>query len=271
MPRRIYPTNTLRLRQVISPKFFFLICGIIFCVLIVSIYSTKREEKIVQEVIQNVGHDIKYINAYRKPDRLPKDFKYILLWTSSNFSPFYFLGNGQKAFIRNHCPVINCYVTSNRYFFGNDITRFDAVAFNGRNMIRLHPSKLPKKRSTRQKYIYFNLESSDNYPICSERYDGFFNWTATYKLDSDIPYPYLLIRNSSGVTIGPKRNMQWVKYHTNISEELPQKLHGKKKAVAWFVSNCKDRSGRRDFVWSLENALATHKVWPSHMSCRKKG
>ncbi|KPJ13477.1 Alpha-(1,3)-fucosyltransferase C [Papilio machaon] len=189
--------------------------------------------------------------------RLPKDLKFILLWTPKDFAPFYYFGKGQRAFITNKCSIINCYVTDDKNFFGGDVTKFDAIAFNGRNISKLSKYKLPKQRSPHQKYIYFNIESSDYYPVCSRMFDGFFNWTATYKLNSDILFTYVQIRNRSGEIVGPKRNMEWVK-NTSFKKDFSI-LQNKSKAVAWLVSNCNDRSGRDEIAMHLHKYLRRYK------------
>lgn len=117
---------------------------------------------------------------------------------------------------------------------------------------------LPKLRDRHQKYLFFHLESGDNYPICNETYDGFFNWTMSFRLDADIPYPYILIRDSNGNVVGPKRNMKWVEKMHEVDGNLIQKLSTKSKAAAWFVSNSAAISGRNSYIKSLQKALGPY-------------
>ncbi|KAG6440305.1 alpha-(1,3)-fucosyltransferase C isoform X2 [Manduca sexta] len=249
------------LRQMLSVKFFFLVSSISFLLSVVWIQFTNRPEQysvsesLVQEALENGARDFRYSDVYRKTSKLPKNLKYMLLWTREDFAPFYFFENGQRAFLRNNCSVINCYVTGDRKFFDGDLTKFDAIAFNGRNM---KPWDLPNNRTMAQKYIYFNMESADNYPVCNKRFDNFFNWTATYKLDSDIPFAYLQIRNNFGEIVGPKINMNWLEDLPEIDEEYSYRLLNKSKAAAWFVSNCNSRSGRKEFVEKLQKALEVY-------------
>ncbi|CAH0591629.1 unnamed protein product [Chrysodeixis includens] len=248
----------LFLRQMRSVKFFFLVSCTSFAVSLFWVQLAVRQEQpeftesLVQEALANVAKDNRYKDVYRKMSKLPKDFKYVLLWTSTAFAPFYYLGIGQRAFLDNNCSVVNCYVTDDRNFFGDDITKFDAIAFNGRN---LSPFDLPNKRSPHQKYIFFDMESADNYPICEEQFDGFFNWTATYRLDSDVPFPYILIRDRSGKVVGPKLDMKWKEDMPEVGEEFAYRIENKTKAAAWFVSHCRTRSGRRGFAAALKAAL----------------
>ncbi|XP_059061065.1 alpha-(1,3)-fucosyltransferase C-like [Achroia grisella] len=259
MPHLISPATSLHiiLKHLFALRYLVIISCISFTFSVLWIESINRKnlpsinENIVQEAIENVARDIRYLDVYRSVQNLPKQLKYILLWTSKDFSPFYFFGNGQRGFLNNNCSVINCYVTDDRNFFNGDITKFDVIAFNGRNM---KPYNLPRVRAPHQKYIYINMESNDNYPVCSEKFDNFFNLTSTYRLDSDIPYPYILVRNANGDKVGPKIDMEWERDMVDV-DELPYTLHNKSKAVAWFVSHCYSKSGRNTFVRKLQRAL----------------
>lgn len=209
-------------------------------------------EVLVKEALENVAKDSRYSEIYRKQSKLRSDIKYILLWTGSDYAPFDFFEEGQRSFIKNNCSVINCYVTSNRHFFADGITKFNAIAFNGRTMSERN---LPETRSPHQKYIFFNMESADNSPVCNKRFDDFFNWTATYRLDSDIPFPYIAIKNKEGEIIGPQTNMRWPETFPSVDSSLSARLKTKTKVAAWFVSHCASRSNRDQFVNLLQKAL----------------
>ncbi|XP_022823477.1 alpha-(1,3)-fucosyltransferase 9-like isoform X3 [Spodoptera litura] len=149
--------------------FFFISCTNLFAFLFWSQetyrqHQSSSTESLVQEAITNVGHDYRYTDLYRKVNTLPEDFKYILLWTEKDYAPFYFYGEGQIAFLKNKCQETKCYVVADRNFFGGNLTRFDAIAFNGRNM---NSKDLPKTRSRHQHellqkdyYFYMSMENS---------------------------------------------------------------------------------------------------------------
>ncbi|XP_045504834.1 alpha-(1,3)-fucosyltransferase C-like isoform X2 [Colias croceus] len=199
-----------------------------------------------------------YAEVYRKTERLPVETKFILWWTPEDIAPFYFFDHGQRGFIKKNCSLINCFVTSDRNLFNGDLTKFHAIAFNGRSIVNMPSSHLPKQRTQEQKYIFFNMESADNYPICGQHFEDFFNWTSTYKLDSDLPYPYIQIKNLDGQIVGPEKNMTWEETPGGISEDLFYRIQNKTKAVAWFVSNCKSRNNRLELAKELQKALSVH-------------
>lgn len=248
------------LKQMISLRLFLIVVCASLMISVIWIQIVERDnvvietETVINEALANAGRDHRYAEIYRKVERL-QNIKYILLWTPSDYAPLYYFGKGQKAFIDKNCSNINCYVTSDRNFFDGNITKFDAIAFNGRNIGLMTKAQLPVNRSSHQKYIYFNMESADNYPICSDIFDNFFNWTSTYRLDSDIPFPYIQIKNSNGEVVGPKREMKWEVNTSMDDDTLETKIQNKSKAVAWFVSHCKSRSGRGEYANELQKAL----------------
>ncbi|XP_045448825.1 alpha-(1,3)-fucosyltransferase C-like [Melitaea cinxia] len=181
--------------------------------------------------------------------------KYILQWSSPRNVPFIYMGVGQSGFIERNCTHTNCFVTSDRNYFG-DYTKFDVVAFHGPEIGR-HLYDVPKRRSLHQKFVFASIESADNYPVCYKELDNFFNWTWTYKLTSDARWGYIVVRDANNKVIGPNVEMHWMKIEemAPVSEEFKEKLKTKTKAAAWFVSNCSARSGRRNVVTKLTESL----------------
>ncbi|KAJ8728288.1 hypothetical protein PYW08_016673 [Mythimna loreyi] len=86
--------------------------------------------------------------------------------------------------------------------------------------------------------------------------------TWTYKLDSDVFYGYFIINNEEGEIIGPKEVMHWRKIEAMkpINHKLKEKLDNKKKAAAWFVSNCRARSGRNNVAKSIKQELSEYNM-----------
>ncbi|KAJ2948620.1 hypothetical protein O0L34_g7874 [Tuta absoluta] len=124
--------------------------------------------------------------------------------------------------------------------------------FNGQ---QLRNAYYPKERYKHQKYVYANLEPPYKHPVCYSFLDRYFNWTATYKLDSDVPLQYYtIIDKHTGATVGPSNEIQWVKDMEEVDEEFAKSLKSKTKAAAWNVNNCKSKE-RNEFVSELQEAL----------------
>lgn len=185
-----------------------------------------------------------------------KKLKYILIWTHPHHDPLMYLGKGQETFIMKKCSMTNCYITTNKNYY-KDITEFDVILFNGPEVVDKRKPVLPTKRDPKQNYVFASIESSDYYPICDNKFDGYFNVSWTYKLNSDISYGYVIARNMEGKVIGPKREMHWISIDDmkSINETIKQKLSSKKKLAAWLVSNCGAPSRRDTFVKKVQSHL----------------
>lgn len=187
---------------------------------------------------------------------------YILLWTSHDKSPFLYFGEGNYIFVKKSCEFVNCYVTSDRQLLGH-YKEFEVVAFNGPQLTDIIGlDDMPKDRSPHQKYVYVNIEAESVYPICSKIWNGFFNWTWTYKLDSDAIWGYFSIKNKSNYVIGPSAAMNWISEDKMepIDEDIKLKLAAKEKAAAWFVSNCLTRSKREQFFNMFQHYLGEYNL-----------
>ncbi|XP_028160176.1 alpha-(1,3)-fucosyltransferase C-like [Ostrinia furnacalis] len=182
--------------------------------------------------------------------------KFILQW-APRYSPFDVMREGQEAFFKLDCEYKNCYVTDNKSFF-DDIKNFDAIAFSGNHLP--NANNLPAQRSASQKYIFGATESAHNYRVCDPVFDGFFNWTWTYRLDSDVRWGYITIYDLDGKKVGPKRDMTWPEL-APVSDEFKKKLDSKSKVVAWFVSHCNTLSRRENFVRQLQREAKTKYGW----------
>ncbi|XP_059057643.1 alpha-(1,3)-fucosyltransferase C-like isoform X2 [Achroia grisella] len=183
------------------------------------------------------------------------DTKYILQWYQGKSSPFYLIGRDSSVFFKYNCPYTNCIMTNDPDYL-SDITTFDAILFHGCN-INDHAINLPPKRSTRQKYVFAATESSHYYAINNPIYDNFFNWTWTYKLDSEVYWGYITIYDLNGTVIGPKLEMHWPELDP-VDMEIKHNLVNKSKAAAWFVSNCYSKSHREVEVSKINEELSKY-------------
>lgn len=183
---------------------------------------------------------------------------YVLQWTSPLKEPISFMGKGVQTFAERKCSATNCFVTSDRNMLGS--TDFDVVIFHGREIIGQYAVAMPVTRSRDQIYVYTSMESSGYYPILSNVYDGYFNATWTYKLDSDIYFGYFVIRNRGGELVGPSEGIRWISQNDMlpINASIKEKIAGKKTAAAWFVSNCKTPSKRERLVQEIQKEMEVY-------------
>ncbi|KAB7498609.1 hypothetical protein Anas_09488 [Armadillidium nasatum] len=104
------------------------------------------------------------------------------------FGKNYGFGIGHEPFAC--CKEKRCFMTDNRSKI--PVEEFDAVIIHFKD---LEKKNLPKKRSSHQRYIFYESEPppiSGKYP---QNFEGIFNWTLTYRRDSDILFGYGTIYN----------------------------------------------------------------------------
>lgn len=183
--------------------------------------------------------------------------KIILYWNSFFGIKDFTFGFGQQPFVDAQCPQSACFVTDDRSQFN----RSDVVIFSIQNLM---PNDLPLYRFVHQRFVFYEMESpanTDPLPMLDERTRfGFFNWTMTYRLDSDI-----LHRDSYGVIV-PRRRTLASSYPIrrrhpaqDISPAVQTRsssvARNKKKLAAWFVSNCATPSRREDYIGELSQFI----------------
>lgn len=184
---------------------------------------------------------------------------YILLWTQFDREPFMYWKLKRVHFTAMNCKYQNCYLTDQKMFF-EDITDFDAILFNSINTTR--GLELPLIRTDNQIYLFVSTDSASNYPLRSEDYNSFFNYSWTYKLSSDIPFPYLIVRDKRGNILGPKKYMHWMRLSNmaDIKKSDKDRLRNKTIAAAWFVTNCAATNHRSDYAHGLKAALGKYNL-----------
>lgn len=137
---------------------------------------------------------------------------------------------GRESFVEQKCKVNTCELTSQREL----AETADAIIFNASPQMPWAP------RPFHQIWILFMLESPYHTPGLSA-FSNIFNWTATYRHDSDIVAPY----------------EKFVYYNDSV-RTLPQNKSyaaGKTKKVAWFVSNCGARNRRKEYAKELQKYI----------------
>lgn len=182
--------------------------------------------------------------------------KYILLWTSAGVEPFNDMGEGQDGFVMKNCPFRNCFVTDNKGYF-EKLEEFDVILFNAPNL-NLYDT-LPATRAAYQKYVFVGSKYVMDYPVPAS-YDNFFNWTWTYRLDSDVIFSYITVKDKSGGVIGPESEMHWLNPNnmTQANSFVRRKLQNKKTAIAWIKTNCYTGNHEDDFALQLKNELSLY-------------
>ena len=160
------------------------------------------------------------------------NFKTILVWSD------YHGWSGTMGWANCNSHKHLCYTTQNHSL----ISDADAVVFHGFNInnethldVQIKEA-LSVPRLTHQYWIYYNRESSQNTPYYNiTQYEPVFNWTMTYKLDSDIVHTYAKVIPGESFR-GFSQTRNYLKYKT--------------KTAFTVISNC--FKPRLDYIHELQ-------------------
>ncbi|XP_032240872.2 3-galactosyl-N-acetylglucosaminide 4-alpha-L-fucosyltransferase FUT3-like [Nematostella vectensis] len=112
----------------------------------------------------------------------------------------------------------NCKLTYNK----SEFSRSNVVLFRSRDMPSVPELReLSKTRTSGQRWVFLTLENPHHTYIDLKRLNGLFNWSMTYRRDSDIFAPYGFY----------KKLLHPVNTKANYARE-------KNKLIYWPVSNC---------------------------------
>ncbi|KAK4022252.1 hypothetical protein OUZ56_007731 [Daphnia magna] len=208
---------------------------------------TKRDLRPKTSTPTSTGEYYELMERYAQ-DVLPDTdapFKRILFWNEAYGNKEYGVGHGRNALRESGCPVWQCETSDNR----TNVQEYDAVVFHLRSWTQ---NDLPDKRSPHQRYVFWSIESAAWRFIDTNLMKNFFNWTMTYRWDSDIVSPYGYIKPSGGVPLHPTHEQM----KNFLSSPSPiNYAEGKTKIAAWFVSNCASQSRRNEMVRELQKYI----------------
>ena len=104
----------------------------------------------------------------------------------------------------------------------------------------------------------FTLKISKQHMMQNCRFHNFFNWTMTYRVDSDIYRPYGWVSELGSPSIFPPDpdSIRWRKPPERYS---PARKRQKTKMVAWVVSNCNTHSNR--YNWDQDDYRKNSNWW----------
>eukprot|EP00095_Tigriopus_kingsejongensis_P010176 maker-scaffold105_size367834-snap-gene-0.9 protein:Tk10176 transcript:maker-scaffold105_size367834-snap-gene-0.9-mRNA-1 annotation:"hypothetical protein DAPPUDRAFT_313010" len=188
--------------------------------------------------------------------RLAEGVKSILLHTTFFGSEDWGFGaTGMEPFETIGCPVKNCFLTPDLGFGEDEIAKFDAVVFHLGDLHEIASDVLYQLRRADQRYVMFYLEAPYSLPtlVGYERFKGFFNWSMTYRRDSDVISPY--------GSVVPKQDeieslsMLQAGFDPDSLAPSTRLAAHRPNLVLWFVSNCQSNSLRETYVLELQKFI----------------
>ncbi|XP_064605312.1 alpha-(1,3)-fucosyltransferase C-like [Liolophura sinensis] len=181
------------------------------------------------ELFRETGPPLSSVLKNRASKGSDSGLKRILAWT-----PFF----GAADWIpKTMCDgTKKCVSTSDK----NDLEISDGIVVHPRDLSDLPPVRLPHQR-----LIYLIQESPWATGIDVSGYNGVFNWTVTYRLDSDIPFPFF-------VTTAKDKLMP----EAEFNQTMQTILQSKTKIIAYMNSNCHaSHTKRLEFLYDLKAYL----------------
>uniref|UniRef100_A0A182QLS1 Fucosyltransferase n=1 Tax=Anopheles farauti TaxID=69004 RepID=A0A182QLS1_9DIPT len=181
--------------------------------------------------------------------------RYILLYTTFFAEEHWGLPDGTLGpdyFAATHCPSTDCVLTNDPDLI-RPFTSYDAVVFH---VASPWDRPLPALRHPAQVYVAALMESPAHTKHKLSLDNNYFNWTMTYRLDSDVLFNYLnIVDLESGEVIAPAVRPSWRNgYYEFANDSLTEIVSGKRKMAAQFVSHCGALSGRDRLVERMQQA-----------------
>ncbi|XP_046802714.1 alpha-(1,3)-fucosyltransferase C-like [Lucilia cuprina] len=185
--------------------------------------------------------------------------RFILLWNAFFGNNRWWLPNdfNDPSFLRENlkCPVYNCIVTNQRDALAH-VEMYDAIVFHTARQFPVN-NFIPKYRSWQQLYVFALMESpcATEHSLSNER--NFYNLTMTYRMDSDILWPYNWFADKeTGMRIIPAEYPQWRSVPDSYNDTTIWQLWPHKtEMAAWFVSHCKTQSRREKLAKILRKYI----------------
>lgn len=147
-------------------------------------------------------------------------------------------------------PLAGC--PESRCVFTDDLTLFDQSDVVLLYINTLAIKDLPTHRFPHQRFVFYAMESqvNTNHRLLNDsriRFD-YFNWTMTYRRDSDV-----VLRDLYGGLIPktPSPSRDELSSYPSFKPSSMDWLKNKTKLVAWLVSNCHTSIRREDYVAKL--------------------
>ena len=135
----------------------------------------------------------------------------------------------------------------------------DAILVQSKAIFTLSP---PPRRDPDQVFV---LAVRDAFPIArtvitnsiAQHWTDIINWTMTYRLDSDIVYKYAsIVDRQSVASMTVKDQLVERKFNVDIiNKDYDRIFDNKSNDAVWFVSHCKTKSHREEYVSELQKVI----------------
>lgn len=229
--------------------------------------SQDQSEKL-SEVKSYVDFDAvvrmpEYTSVYYMPQPHYRKSATVLFWTPAYSDHRAWFWWFDRRHLNETCPELNCDFTVDR----KKLDSADAVVFmvfsKTMNLDANISSQVPPYRLPNQRYVFFSIEPPRDNERLTKLNGGFFNWTMTYRRDSDVQAHF-------GKVVLQRKPLE-----KRQEDAVRDYAAGKTKLVAWFVSHCRTKGKREKFVEELRQYIPVdiygrcgpHKCMPKGEKC----
>ncbi|XP_045029527.1 alpha-(1,3)-fucosyltransferase C-like isoform X2 [Daphnia magna] len=195
--------------------------------------------------------DLNSSTSSRMNELVNRRNKTILIWNNPEILDTSTFGEGHEPFIEHQCQVSDCIVYYN--YSSLPLEDYDAILIH---MHELNKTQMPTfSRRKHQRFVFLTQESPDAMTTLNVTTMGnVFNWTMSYKFNSDIQMLYGRIRPRSTAPNNPKDMLQRIR-----ETQLPKNYAANKtRLVAWMVSHCETPGQRERYVAQLRKFIPVH-------------
>ncbi|KZS14699.1 putative Alpha--fucosyltransferase C [Daphnia magna] len=207
----------------------------------------EKKEDISVETLMMDQEPIKTSTIIRKG----KNYKSILIWNSPERIETAVFGSGHEPFLRHGCEIFHCEIFHNETAL--QLKDYDAIVMN---MHVIWLTELPFfKRRQHQRFIFMTQESpASMFLLNASKLKNYFNWTMSYRLNSDIQFLYgrIHVGPSAPKTVLETRQL----IEATQQPSAKNYAYTKKQLVAWMASHCNTPSLRETYVNQLKKFIS---------------
>ncbi|XP_057368439.1 alpha-(1,3)-fucosyltransferase C-like [Daphnia carinata] len=206
----------------------------------------EREENIS---VDTLATDQEFDKALATNKR--NHLKSILVWNSPERIETAVFGSGHEPFVRHGCDVSQCEIFHNETAL--PLKDYDAIIMN---MHVIWLTELPYfKRRPHQRFIFMTQESpASMFLLNVNKLKNYFNWTMSYRLNSDIQFLYGRIQPGPSA---PKTAMERRRLIETMQQpSVKNYAVNKNRLAAWMASHCETPSLRETYVNQLKKFIS---------------
>ena len=224
-----------------------LIAALLFNAIAVTLIASKEKWKKKHLMCSSGQTELEHPSDERPLSKI----KTILFWNGPKRSEFTIFGTGHDAFVRHGCPVSDCEIVNSPYQYPDrPLDSYEAILFNFNSEFWL--LKWPQfQRKPHQRFIFFTQEPPPSIQHMNiADYEDYFNWTMTYRMDSDIPLLYGRIQPKPSAQITTEE----IQVRRDRNLRHLKEIRGKDKTVSFvaaMISICKTDGRREEYIKQL--------------------